>query len=121
MPEEGQLRKVRDEIFVDLAEIASQFPKTDQEALTNLASDPAHRQSLLVLYENHRQTLKRASDLILGLRQEARRRATINLLVGVARRAGEFDPTTMDASDWIRSCANAEARRLRRVIRCELR
>ena len=92
------------------------FPKTDKEVLACLAEDPNHGESLLVLYQHHSGPLRNASNLLSGFDRESRKRMRIHILLGVARRAREFDPSKMNAADWIRNCMNSEARQLRQRI-----
>lgn len=88
----------------------------DAEALARLAAEPTDACGLIVVYQKHRIDLKDA--VIQHMRVDPRiyRRAVINILLGVAKRAHEYNPGAMDAAEWIRCAAASEARRLRQVI-----
>ena len=88
----------------------------DAQALARLAAEPTDACGLIVLYQKHRIDLKDA--VIQHMRVDPRiyKRAIINVLLGVARRAREYRPEAMDADEWIRRAAMLEACRLRQVI-----
>ena len=88
----------------------------DAQALARLATEPADACGLIVVYQRHRVDLKDA--VIQHMRVDPRiyRRAIINVLLGVARRAHEYDPGVMDASEWIKCAAVSEACRLRQAL-----
>ena len=88
----------------------------DAEALLRLSLDPTDASGLMVIYERHRLDLEDSAIRWLRRDPKVYPRAIINILIGIARRAPEFDPLRMEASDWIRNSANDEARRLRQLI-----
>jgi hypothetical protein len=88
----------------------------DAQALARLATEPTDACGLIVVYQKHRIDLKDA--VIQHMRVDPRiyRRAVINVLLGVAKRAYEYDPGMMDASEWIKCAVVSEACRLRRIL-----
>ena len=88
----------------------------DAQALARLATEPTDACGLIVLYQKHRIDLKNA--VIQHMRVDPRiyRRAVINVLLGVARRAYEYEPGGMDPSEWVKCALISEARRLRRAL-----
>ena len=88
----------------------------DSQALERLASEPTDACGLIVVYQKHRTDLKDA--VIQHMRVDPRiyRRAIINVLLGIAKRAREYDPGVMDASEWIKHAAISEACRLRQAL-----
>jgi len=88
----------------------------DTQALARLAVEPTDAFGLLVVYQKHRVDLKDAVIQYMRVNPRIYRRAIINILLAVARRAHEYDPKVMGAAEWIRGAAVSEARRLRQVI-----
>lgn len=88
----------------------------DAQALARLAMEPSDACGLIVLYQKHRVDLRDAVIQYMRVDPRIYRRAIINVLLGVAKRAHEYDPGAMDASQWIRCAAASEACRLRRAL-----
>lgn len=88
----------------------------DMQALARLAVEPTDAFGLLVVYQKHRVDLRDAVIRYMRVDPRIYRRAIINVLLGIARHAHQYDPDLMDAAEWIRCAAASEARRLRRVI-----
>jgi len=91
----------------------SSYP--DTEIFPRLAGDPADSESLVALYEKYENELKEAASRYFG-RNEVSESAVHNILVALGRQARTYDPQSMDAADWVRRCADSEARRLREAL-----
>ena len=83
----------------------------DTEIFPRLAGDPADSESLVALYEKYENELREVASRYFG-RNEISESAVHNILVALGRQARTYDPQSMDATEWVRSCADAEARRL---------
>lgn len=101
------------DIDLDLAEYRRM---DDTQALARLAREPTDAFGLLVLYQIYKVDLRQAVIQYMRVDPKVYRRAIINVLLGVARHASQYDPEAMDAPQWVRCTAGAEARRLRQVL-----
>lgn len=90
------------------------------EIIDRLRENPDNSLSLILFYENYRPELERSALRWFGKGEQAKK-AVVNILVGVARRAREFDSETMCPVDWIRNTVEAEGRRLHRIVTRQLR
>jgi hypothetical protein len=98
-----------------------QVPRTDAEVLSRLAADPKDAEALIAMYEIHRAEFNEVAARWFGPEPELRRRAVNEILVAVGKRASTYDPESVSAFDWIKGCANSEARRLCEVFERKLR
>ena len=92
------------------------LPETDQELLRRLADDSIDAEALVALYEIHAKQIKESAIRWFGRDPEVRKKAINSILVSIGRQAGTYDPQSMDATEWIRRVADAEARRLREAL-----
>jgi len=88
----------------------------DRQRLGRLAMDPKNANALMALYENHEFEIRAAAIRWFGNNRDIYEQAIHNILVAIGRNVGSYDPESMDATDWVRRCADAEARRLREVL-----
>jgi DNA-directed RNA polymerase specialized sigma24 family protein len=97
---------------------AGSVPKslTTEEALFLLAIEPKDAGALVTIYDNHGRRLRRTATRLFGRDPEVAARVVNSILVAIGREAATYDPQTMSAGEWVRRCANAEARRLREVL-----
>ena len=86
--------------------------RTDQEHLRRLAADPRDAEALISLYEDHEVEIRAAAGRWFGRDREVCEQAIHNILVGIGRNVRTYDPQSMDAIEWVRQCADAEAKRL---------
>jgi hypothetical protein len=106
------LRAAQDRrLYRTVAEIQDS-PLGRAEALQRLTVDSHDAHALITIYEHHRVDFKVAATRWFGRSRELRKRALNEILVAVAQRAQTFDPGCMDAADWIKKCACAQAQRL---------
>jgi hypothetical protein len=92
---------------------------TAEEMIDRLRKDPDDSLTLILFYEKNRREIELTALRWFG-RGERSKKAVVNILVGVARRAREFDGETMNPSDWIRNTVDAEGRRLHSVVSRQL-
>ncbi len=88
------------------------LPGTDQEHLRRLAADPRDAEALISLYEDHEVEIRAAAGRWFGRDREVCEQAIHNILVGIGRNVRTYDPQSMDAVEWVRQCADAEAKKL---------
>jgi len=88
----------------------------DRQGLTRLAMDPKNANVLMALYENHEFEIRAAAVRWFGNNRDIYEQAIHNILVAIGRNVRSYDPESMDATEWVRRCADAEARRLREVL-----
>ena len=86
-----------------------------EEILRRLAKDPADGESLIALYEGYKRDLEEASFRYFG-KNEISKKVVNTVLAFLCRAARGYDPQTIDARQWVRHCADAEARRLREAL-----
>lgn len=85
-----------------------------KDALGRLRASPTDPVAVMTLYETSSRELQEVAVRYFGKNQLAKR-AVLNLLVAVVSRAWSYDPQSMNASEWVRRVADAEARRLRQA------
>ncbi len=88
----------------------------DRQGLGRLAMDPKNANALMALYENHEFEIRAAAIRWFGNNRDIYEQAIHNILVAIGRNVRSYDPESMDATEWVRRCADAEARRLREVL-----
>jgi len=89
---------------------------TDQELLRRLADDSRDADALVALYESQRKQIRKTAIRWFGNNRDIYEQAIHNMLVAIGRNAGTYDPQSMDAAEWVRQCADAEARRLSEAL-----
>jgi hypothetical protein len=67
---------------------------------------------LVAVYDASAKQLKESAVRWFGWDVELQSRAVLNILVAIARRAGSYEPESMNASEWVRRLADSEARKL---------
>jgi len=82
------------------------------DALVRLARNPQDACALVAVYDLFGNHLKTSAVRWFGRDAELRRRVVLSILVAIGREAATYDPQTMSAGEWVRHCADAEARRL---------
>ncbi len=92
------------------------LPGTDQEHLRRLAADPRDAEALISLYEDHEVEIRAAAGRWFGRNRDVCEQAIHNILVAIGRNVRTYDPQSMDAIEWVRQCADAEAKRLREAL-----
>lgn len=88
----------------------------DRQGLGRSAMDPKNANALMALYENHEFEIRAAAIRWFGTNRDIYEQAIHNILVAIGRNVRSYDPESMDATEWVRRCADAEARRLREVL-----
>ena len=89
---------------------------TTQDALLRLAARPQDACALVAVYDASAKQLKESAVRCFGRDVELQSRAVLNILVAIARQAGSYEPESMNASEWVRRLADAEARKLREQL-----
>lgn len=87
-----------------------------QDFLARLARNPRDAGALVAIYDAYGNQLK--ASVAHWFRDDPKvcRRAIYNVLAAIAQKALAYEPQSMDASEWIHQCAEAEARRLREAL-----
>ena len=88
----------------------------DRQGLRRLAMDPKNANALMALYENYEFEIRAAAIRWFGNNLNNYEQAIHNILVAIGRNVRSYDPESMDATEWVRRCADAEARRLREPL-----
>src|SRR6266853_1251503 len=88
----------------------------DRQGLRRLAMDPKNANALMALYESHEFEIRAAAIRWFGNNRDIYQQAIHNILVAIGRNVRTYDPESMDAAEWVRHCADAEARRLRAAV-----
>src|SRR6266478_613744 len=88
----------------------------DRQGLGRLAMDPKNANALMALYENHEFEIRAAAIRWFDNNRDICEQAIHNILVAIGRNVRSYDPESMDATEWVRRCADAEARRLRQAV-----
>ena len=88
----------------------------DNQGLRRLAMDPKNANALMALYESHEFEIRAAAIRWLGNNRDIYEQAIHNILVAIGRNVRTYDPESMDSTEWVRQCADAEARRLRQAV-----
>ena len=86
---------------------------TNTQVLSRLATDPRDAEALICVYEHYEMEIREAAISWFGYKRGLYEQAVNNILVAIGRQAGSYDPKSMDAAQWVRNCADTEARRLR--------
>ena len=99
-----------------------QFPSQNNEkiagakdALVWLRGNPRDAVAVMTVYESCGRELQEVAVRHFGKNQLGKK-AVLNLLAAVTSRAWSYDPQSVDASEWVRRVADAEARRLREAL-----
>ena len=87
-----------------------------RDALVRLAKNPQDAWALIAVYDVFGNHLKASAVRWFGRDAELRRRVVLSILVTIGRNAGTYDARSMDAAEWVRHCAEAEARKLREAL-----
>jgi DNA-directed RNA polymerase specialized sigma24 family protein len=87
-----------------------------KQGLKRLAMDPKNANALMALYENHEVEIRAAAIRWFGNNRDLCEQCIHNILVAIGRNAGTYDPQSTDAGEWVRNCADTEARRLREAL-----
>ncbi len=94
------------------------FPRslTTEQALLLLAIEPKHAEALVTIYDNHSRRLRGIATRLFGRDPEVATKVVNSILVAIGRQAATYDPQFMSAAEWVRRCADAEAKRLREAL-----
>ncbi len=87
-----------------------------QDALLRLARNPQDACALVAVYEACGNRLKGTAVRWFGKDPEIRAKVINTILAAISRKAPDYDPESMDAAQWVRKCADTEARRLREAL-----
>ena len=90
--------------------------QTAHDALRRLTTNPQDACALVTVYDAFDNHLKASAVRWFGRDIELRSRAVLSILVAIGRQAGSYDPQSINASEWVSSVAEAEARRLREAL-----
>ena|SRR6266436_1718502 len=88
----------------------------DRQGLGRLAMDPKNADALMALYENYEFEIRAAAIRWFGNNRDIYEQAIHNILVEIGRNVRTYYPESMDSTEWVRQCADAEARRLRQAV-----
>lgn len=86
-----------------------------KQVFCQLAVDPKDAGALIALYEYHEVEIRAAAVRWLGKNRELCEQAVHNILAAIGQQAATYDPQ-LDSAAWVRSVADAEARRLREAV-----
>lgn len=86
---------------------------TNTQMLSRLATHPRDGEALISVYEHYEKEIRAAAIRWFGNERGLYNQAVNNVLVAIGRQAGNYDPQSMNASEWVSGVADAEARRLR--------
>lgn len=86
------------------------------DALLRLATNPQDACALVAVYDECGHELKASAVRWFGKDTQVRNKAVNSILAAMARQAGSYDPQSVDAVEWVRQCADAEAKRLRDAL-----
>src|SRR5258707_749576 len=86
------------------------------EALGKLAADSRDAGALIAVYDEYSEDLKASAVRWFGRNPEVRNKAINNILAAIGRQASNYDPESMDAAEWVRQCADTEAKKLREAL-----
>ena len=89
---------------------------TDTQMLSRLATNPRDAEALISVYEHYEREIRAAAISCFGNKRGLYQQAVNNILAAISREAGSYDPQSMDAAQWVRNCADTEARRLREAL-----
>ena len=86
-----------------------------KDALGRLRANPRDAVAVMEFYETCGQDLQEVAVRYFGKNQLGKK-AVLNLLAAVTARAWSYDPQSINASEWVRRVADAEARELRAAL-----
>jgi hypothetical protein len=86
-----------------------------EDVLGRLKVNPRDSLAVMEFYETCGRELQEVAARHFGKNQLAKK-AVLNLLAAVTSRAWSYDPQSLNASEWVRQVADAEARRLREAL-----
>ena len=89
---------------------------TNTQMLGRLATYPRDAEALISVYEHYEREIRAAAISWFGNKRGLYQQAVNNILAAIGREAGSYDPQSMDAAQWVRKCADTEARRLRAAL-----
>jgi len=89
-----------------------ELPLAARDALVRLATNPQDAYALIAVYDVSGNQLKASAVRWFGRNSELRRRAVLSILAAVGRQARTYDPQSMNAAEWVRRVADAEAKKL---------
>src|SRR6267154_6571680 len=89
---------------------------TTEQALFLLAIEPSDASALVTICDNHSRRLRRTATRLFGGHPEVAARVVNNILVAIGRGAATYDPQSMSGGEWVRHCADADAKRLREAL-----
>lgn len=95
--------------------LKSDWGCTEKEFLHRYGSDLAENKLLLDLYESYKRELEEVTARYFG-NGELSKRAVFDVLVAVTVKVKLHDMESTHTVEWIRQCADSEARRLRMVL-----
>ena len=87
-----------------------------REALLRLAANSRDACALIAVYDEYGDDLKASAVRWFGRNLEVRNKAINSILAAIGRQAPTYDPESMDAAEWVRQCADAEAKKLREAL-----
>jgi len=88
----------------------------DKYGLRRLAIDPKNANALMALYEDHEVEIRAAAIRWFGNNRDLCEQSIHNILVAIGRNAGSYDARSIDAAEWVRQCADAEAKKLHEML-----
>jgi hypothetical protein len=86
-----------------------------KDALGQLRANRTDAVAAMALYETCGRELQEVAFRYFG-KSQLRKKVVLNLLVAVVSRVWNYDPQSMNASEWVSRVADAEARRLREAL-----
>ena len=89
---------------------------TDAQVLSWLAIDPRNAEALIAVYEHYEVEIRAAAINMFGNNHGRCEGAINNILVAIGREVRSYDRQSMNAAEWVRNRADAEARRLREAL-----
>jgi len=104
--------------MINQREICSEETKNivrAKDALGRLKVNPRDAVAVMEFYETCGRELQEVAVCHFGENQLGKR-AVLNLLVALTSRAWSYDPQSINASEWVRRVADAEARELRAAL-----
>lgn len=119
--DEGSLTRICDSNRCETDESADSVhrlggSRSMQDALVCLGANPQDACALVAVYDVSGNHLKASAVRWFGRDAELRSRVVLNILVAIGRNAGAYDVRSMDAGEWVRQCAEAEAKKLHEML-----
>ena len=87
-----------------------------KQGLKLLATDPKNANALMALYEDHEVEIRAAAIRWFGNNRDLCEQSIHNILVAIGRNAGTYAARSIDAAEWVRQCADAEAKKLHEML-----